>query len=204
MSRVVIVARTRMHGGHLCIGGHDLDDGFRGVRLLDRFGGYWMADAPFMVGETWELRYRPKASARPPHVEDAYVNAQERIGKIQDLRTLVLQRGRLWKGSLNAVFEGTVCTTPGGSAYIPSGGRLPRCSTGYWVPGEGLTKSVRGSRVRFSLADHSTEEHLPWVGVEAPPAVIPEGSLVRVSLTRLFGAENVPEGYYVQISGVLA
>jgi hypothetical protein len=65
MSRVVIVARTRMQHDRLCIGGHDLDNGFRGVRLLDKFGDHWPPDVPFSVGSLWRIRYR-RPSASPP------------------------------------------------------------------------------------------------------------------------------------------
>jgi hypothetical protein len=192
-----------MHNDHICIGGHDLDDRFRGVRLLDKFGGFWTSDAPFMVGEVWNLRYRPKNGAEPPHVEDAYVNEHRRTGQIQDLKGFILQHVTPWSGGVEALFEGTIRTTPTGSVYIPSKGRLPHCSTGYWVPSYDLVRQDRGQRVRFVTTGEGDIVHMPWVGVQAPPDVIKAGSLVRVSLTRPYSSATAPEGHYVQISGVL-
>lgn len=203
MSRVVIVARTRMHNDHVCIGGHDLDERFRGVRLLDKFGDFWTSDAPFMVGEVWNLRYRQKNGAEPPHVEDAYVNEYHRLGQVQDLRVLVLKHVTPWSGGIDKMFEGTTRTTPAGSVFIPSQGRLPRCSTGYWAPANDLARQDRGQRVRFVTAGEGDTVHMPWVGVQAPPERIEAGSLLRVSLTRPFTSGTAPEGHYVQISGVL-
>lgn len=203
MSRVVIVARTRMQGDDVCIGGHDLEHGFRGMRLLDRFGGHWTTVSPFMVGELWNLDYRAKHSVQPPHVEDVYVNGQQRIGQVQDLKALVLRRTRPWRGGPDALFEGTVRSTPSRAAYIPSEGRLPRCSTGYWVPDHDLVLKRIGTKKRFLLTEQEDIERFAWVGVQDPPERIEAESLVRVSLSRLFAAEGVAEGYYVQISGVL-
>ena len=203
MSRVVIVARTRMQHDDVCIGGHDLDCRFRGVRLLDRFGGHWTTASPFMVGEVWNLDYRAKHSAKPPHVEDVYVNGQQRIGQVADLKALVLQRARPWAGGPDALFDGTVRATPSRAAYIPSHGRLPRCSTGYWVPDRDLVLKLFGTKKRFLMSEQEGVERFAWVGVQEPPERIEAGSLLRVSLSRLFAAEGVAEGYYVQISGVL-
>jgi hypothetical protein len=203
MSRVVIVARTRMQGDHVCIGGHDLEHSFRGVRLLDRFGDHWTTASPFTVGELWNLDYRAKHSARPPHVEDVYVNGQQRMGQVPDLKGLVLRYARPWSGGPNVLFDGTVRSTPSRAAYIPPQGRLPRCSTGYWVPDNDLMLKRFGTKKRFLLTEQGDVERFAWVGVQEPPERIEAGSLVRVSLSRLFAAEGVPEGYYVQISGVL-
>jgi hypothetical protein len=197
-----------MQHNHVCIGGHDLDQTFRGVRLLDRFGDHWTSDSPFMVGDVWDLDYRPKASARPPHVEDVYVNDQRRVGQVADLEALVqkhiqLKHVRPWSGSPEVLFDRTVRSTPSGVAYIPTVGRLPGCSTGFWIPEDDLVRKTFDTRVRFVSMGESGVKRFAWVGVADAPERIEAGSLVRVSLSRLFGSETAPEGYYVQISGVL-
>jgi hypothetical protein len=59
MSRVVIVGRTHMHGGHVCIGGHDMDHGVRNVRLFEGLDGqFWTSPDPFEVDDLWEITYR--------------------------------------------------------------------------------------------------------------------------------------------------
>jgi len=203
MSRIVIVARTRMQHDHLCIGGHDLDDGFRGVRLLDKFGDHWPPDVPFTVGGLWRIRYRPKVSARPPHVEDVFVLGQEQLGAVPNLKALVLSRVHPWEGGPEVLYGGTLRATDHGGAHIPMQGPLPRCSTGYWFPDHDLERHVLNGRARFLWTGDGPITHLTWVGTAAPPECIPAGSLVRVSLSRAFRADGVPEGYYLQLSGVL-
>lgn len=204
MNRIVIVARTRMRGDHVCIGGHDLDRGFRGVRLLDKFGNHWTSDSPFMVGDRWAIRYIEKVSARPPHVEDVFVMEYRQAGRIPDLRALVLRSARPWRGSPGALFDGTVRSTETGAGYIPANGRLPCCSTGYWIPDEDLVGQRWGEKARFALIRENTAvARFTWVGVSTPPERIEAGALVRVSLSRLFRSETAPEGYYVQLSGVI-
>jgi len=203
MSRIVVVARTRMHGGHVCIGGHDLNRKFRGLRLLDRFGDHWPSDSPFLVGELWDMCYLEKGSARPPHVEDVCVMEYRRMGQAEDLKGLVLKHVRPWIGAPEVLFDGTARSTESGAAYIPSSGRLPRCSTGYWVPDKDLVQQILRERVRFATTGESAIKRFAWVGVQKPPERIEAGALVRMSLSRLFSSETAPEGYYVQISGVL-
>jgi hypothetical protein len=203
MSRVVIVARTRMQHDRLCIGGHDLDDRFRGVRLLDKFGDHWPLDAPFTVGSLWRIRYRPKVSARRPHVEDVFVLAQEPLSMVPDLKALILSRVYPWEGGPDALYGGTLRATAHGGGHVPVNGLLPSCSTGYWLPDHDLTRLILNGRARFLWTGEGPITRFAWVGTQEPPEHITAGSLVRVSLSRAFKAENVPEGYYLQLSGVL-
>lgn len=201
-----------MQGDRVCIGGHDLDDRFRSIRLLDPFGHAWSDDVPFAVGQVWDVTYWKKASAQPPHVEDVYVKDYRPVARARDfpatdiptrdLKALVLKHRSPWTGGPSEVFEGTIRSTKSGTAYIPGKGRLPRCSTGYWVPEQALERHTFGSRVRFTLPD-GQPRRFAWVGAADPPERIDAGSLVRVSLSRLFKSETAPEGYYVQISGVI-
>lgn len=202
MSKILIVARTRMQHDHVCIGGHDLDHHFRAVRLLDRFGGYWRSASPFVVGEIWDMRYRPKASV-PPHIEDVKVEKYRRLHPATDFRDLVQKNARPWIGAPEALFDETVRSTSSGTAYIPATGPLPGCSTGYWVPDTDLSREVSRGRTRFTPADQGAIRGFAWVGVQEPPERIAAQSLVRVSLSRSFVSETAPEGYYVQISGVV-
>lgn len=203
MSRIVIVARTRMQNNHVCLGGHDLDRAFRGVRLLDPFGDHWTADSPFMVGDLWRIRYREKAGARPPHVEDVFAMEQQPMGRVPDLKRLVLKAAHPWEGGPEVLFGGTVQATPSGIAYIPEHGPLPRCSTGYWLPDDDLTRQRFETRTRMNWPGKGPVQRFAWVSVADPPERIEAGSLVRISLSRLFKSDTAPAGYYVQISGVL-
>jgi hypothetical protein len=202
MRRILIVARTRMRGNRICIGGHDLDRGFRSVRLLDAEGRHWMDTAPFAVGDLWQVRYRSKHT-HAPHVEDVMVDRYRRLDSARNPLALILAHAQPWTGPPETLFDGTVHATTSGSPYIPGDGALPRRSTGYWIPQADLACRSSGERVRFEWTGGPGRWRFAWVGVATPPPRIPAGSLVRVSLSRLFSSETAPEGYYVQISGVL-
>lgn len=202
MSRVVIVARTRMHGDHVCIGAHDLDHEFRSMRLFDRHGNHWTTSSQFIVGDIWDIRYRT-TYCRPPHVEDVKVIQQRLLGRMPVLKEMLLKHIRPWGGGPQALFDGTVQMTTSGTAYVPAGGRLPECSTGYWIPGDDLAQRTFETRVRFVWTGKNGSARFTWVGIAEQPERIARGSLVRVSLTRLFSPGTAPAGYYVQISGVI-
>jgi hypothetical protein len=144
-----------------------------------------------------------KRSARKPHVEDVYVMAQRCLQPVSDLRALVLSKLTPWQGHPSALYGGAVHSTQAGSAYVPEHGPLPSCSTGYWQPDRPLRARSGQSGTRFEYSEDTRRWRIKWVGTASPPGDIDAGSLVRVSLSRLFSREDVPSGYYVQISGVL-
>lgn len=74
MKRVIIVSKTRMRGDHVCVGGHDLNERMRSLRLLQPDGTNMPADARFEIGHVWELDYQPAPDVQPPHVEDVLVD----------------------------------------------------------------------------------------------------------------------------------
>ena len=53
MKRVLIVSKTRMRGDRVCVGGHDLDEKLRSVRLQQLDGTNMPADARFEIGQVW-------------------------------------------------------------------------------------------------------------------------------------------------------
>ena len=79
MSRVLVVSRTRMTQGRVCVGGHDLDDGFRSLRLLTKAGMNVREELAIAPGEVWELDYADRPNPDPPHVEDVLVSQGKRI-----------------------------------------------------------------------------------------------------------------------------
>ena len=63
-----------MRGDRVCVGGHDLDEKLRSVRLQQLDGTNMPADARFEIGQVWELNYQPAREVQPPHVEDVLVD----------------------------------------------------------------------------------------------------------------------------------
>lgn len=197
MSRVLVVSKTRMRGDHVCVGGHDLDEGMRSLRLLRRDGTNMPADTRFEVGQVWELSYQPVQQAHPPHVEDIHVDPHgaQHVDTIEPLGTFLRERVSAWKG---VPFEGTLLRTGSGTGYVPIEGPFPSCSTGYWLPDQAL-KFDGDSRYVFSA--EGGQRRIRYVGVADPAARIEPGTLVRVSLAKPWSPPNAPAGLYLQISG---
>lgn len=131
MNRVLVVSKTRMWGGRVCVGGHDLDEGMQSLRLL-RFPGTNMpADTKFEIGQVWKLSYEPIPHIRPPHVEDVHVDPRgaRLVDTIEPLGPFLRKRVTVWK---RAPFEGALLRTDSGTGYVPAEGPFPSCSTGYW------------------------------------------------------------------------
>jgi hypothetical protein len=87
MSRVLIVSKTRMRGDHVCVGGHNLDESMRSIRLLQADGTNMSAGTGFEIGQVWDLDYEPATDIRPPHVEDVFVKSHgaRHVDTIQSL-----------------------------------------------------------------------------------------------------------------------
>jgi hypothetical protein len=204
MSRVLIVSRTRMNKGRVCVGGHDLDRDFRSVRLLTLGGMNMPEDKPLQVGDIWELDYSDHEDPDPPHVEDVVVTSGKRVDAIalSELASHLTERVTPWNGSPEGLFDSTVAATPSGRVYVPEEGPLPTHSTGYWIPDDEVAKRISFGKVRYLYMGTCEMDEFAWAGVAEPPDGIPAGSLVRVSLARWFNPSSAPAGYYVQISGV--
>lgn len=56
--------------------------------------------------------------------------------------------------------------------------------------------------MRFLYVGSGGPNGFTWAGMADPPSRIAAGTLVRVSLARLYDPESAPAGYYAQISGV--
>jgi len=193
-----------MNQGRVCVGGHDLDHDFRSLRLLTKAGMNLREEDDIAPGEVWELDYTDHAEPDPPHVEDVLVSAAKRVETLsaEDVRSLILENEKPWKGGPEELFDGTAAATPNGRVYVPGDGQLPTRSTGYWLPDDELIKRISFQKAKFLYAGVSELDEFTWAGMADSPARIPAGSLVRVSLARWFNPPSAPAGYYVQISGV--
>jgi hypothetical protein len=98
---VVIVARTHMYGGRVCVGA--LSDAGENLRLMNKdCASDRDRDSPFKVGEEWEITCAPCGPRRPPHVEDAFVSNATKRGNVGSLSDYILKRAAPWKGAIPA------------------------------------------------------------------------------------------------------
>ncbi|MCZ7590539.1 MAG: hypothetical protein M5U27_17125 [Gaiella sp.] len=199
--RVVIVAKTRMREGRMCVGAHDLDD-FRSLRLFRHDGRYLNEDANLDVGDVWEMEYVERPGAVAPHLEDVLVQrgGVRRTGREEDLAALVMARDVVWQ-TVDELFDGRLDFTAAGSAYVPEAGPLPGRSTGYWRPTHELTLYQVNEKPRYRWTGGGALRSIRHVGVADPDVAIPAGSLVRLSLSQLFEPPDGPRGYWLQLSG---
>jgi hypothetical protein len=193
-----------MNEGRVCVGAHDLDNGFRSLRLLTKSGMNLRETDDIGPGEVWEVTYADHPEPDPPHVEDVLVSTGKPVETLsaQDMRAKILANESPWTGSTEELFEGTVAGTANGRLYVPSGGALPSRSTGYWIPDAELVRYVSFDKAKFLYTGNSSLNDFVWVGMREPPERIQVGRLVRMSLARYFSPGSAPAGYYVQISDI--
>jgi hypothetical protein len=215
MEKVLVVAKTHMNAGYVCIGGLNLGTR-KNVRLLlpglgNRNENH-PANTPFDVGQIWNLELQPRAQAEPPHVEDMIIIDQKQIGRQSDIRQTLLQYVKPWQGDYKQLFDGCLEFTDR-SGYISRQGEMPSCSTGYWLTSTPLIrksyKDDKGNeaafyhpQIQFNGRLVSSTLRIKYVGFVNSIERIPENTLIRVSLARWFPHKDYPNDHcYLQISG---
>ena len=194
-----------MRSGVVCVGGHDLDDEFRSLRLLTSDGQNLKEEYDIEPPEVWELKYATRADLEPPHVEDVLIQGKAKfVEKVSTdiVRELVLEYDPPWNGDPEEIFDRTADATGSGRIYIPGDSRLPSRSTGYWLPDAGLDLHGTTDKPMFRFEGDTALKEFTWAGMHAPPERIEAGTLVRVSLARYWEPSAAPAGYYAQISDV--
>lgn len=196
MTRVLIVSRTRIGQDH-CIGGMQRDDG-RAVRLCPAELVHGLpVDAPYHIGDVWEMDLETPRRVQPPHVEDVIVRSARRVASQTGLGRYLAARIEPWRGGPEATFDGALRFTISGRGYVPEATAVTG-SVGFWVPEMDLVLED-GNVYRCSGAEW--RRAVRYVGVSPADPVIPAGSLTRVSLSRVFAPEAGPRGYWLQLSG---
>jgi hypothetical protein len=198
--RVLVVARTRMKGDRVCVGGIDLDTG-RSVRLLGSDGRNLSEDHEIRPGEVWTLVHEElRRSLEPPHVEDIVVRRGHKDADVSDLRAAILSVWQPWDCDLDDIFEGRLSATDNGTGFVAEGDPLPACSTGFWVSTRLAT--IDGYE-RYWFDGGRRIARVKYKGMAEPAQTILAGTLIRFSLARW---AEFPPGIgerrcYLQLSG---
>jgi hypothetical protein len=201
--KVLVVARTRMGGDRVCVGGLALEDG-ASLRLLGSDGWNLPEEHPIRPGEIWDLSYGRRERVEPPHVEDVIVSHGKPVEKVADMKGQILRLIEPWAGPVESIFDGRLTTTDSGRGYLPPTGPLPRCSTGFWLADRPIRLSRFDDRgIRYWFPDAREIRNVKYVGMDDPIDVIPQNSLLRFSLSRW---AEFPPGVgerrcYLQLSG---
>ncbi|HVL25366.1 MAG TPA: hypothetical protein VM450_14850 [Thermomicrobiales bacterium] len=223
MSEVLIIARTRMRHGKICVGAVDRETSHF-LRLLNGAGYSFLDAAPFQVGEIWDVRYVNRPPVTPPHVEDVRVLEMRRVTSHNDPGRWLREnarRIRLWRGSPRTMYDGTLtfpqrahAMSNPHAAYVERGRRLPSCSLGLWETDRLLVRRQERydgvARVRYDGVETHADDvsiSLSHKGFGREPIIIPPGSIVSLSLARWWAPDDgrrQPERCYVQLCDVVA
>ncbi|MEQ1748097.1 MAG: hypothetical protein ABL974_01645 [Prosthecobacter sp.] len=203
----LIVSRTRMHGNHVCIGGFDLV-ARRSVRLLNAQGYNQANDSPYKIGDLWNVSYQARPRCDAPHLEDVLVSRAINEGSIDDLPAFIRANCPIVVGPLADTFGGMLQFTAAGSGYLSRGVALPDHSVCFWQSAFALSRNDFNDKVRYDCRQNVQTRHIPYVGFQEPLAVIPAGTLLRLSLARWWKPKDAPpedtEKCFLQLSGYYA
>ena len=215
MSLVLIVSKTKMHDGRVCVGGIDLENHVS-VRLQDKYGYHETEDfCEYEVRDVWNIDYE-KNSTRPlPHCnEDVNVNKKQKERVLRDdcsmLDVLKDINFNYYEGGIQNIFSGMMMTNENGKMYI-SLPNVPDHSTCFWVCDKPLSRKI------FTTSDNKQNIfyqypsikfrygiQIKYVGLEQPQELIPAGTLIRLSLAHWWRPDYKPneeERCYLQLSG---
>lgn len=202
---VLIVSKTYMASA-FCVGGLVLEND-RYVRLLNKGGVNQplYAEPGFEIGDIWDIDFADGAILHPPHIEDVIVSNRTFVRKIADMSGfLTLRRLIDWSGHIDNVFDGLLNWKSSGTGYISAAGNLPSKSVGFWIADKDLFRDDFKGKKRFKFPN-GTSRNISYVGTQKAVVRIPAGTIIRVSLSKLFPAEDskltLPRGYYLQLSG---
>lgn len=200
--KVLIVAKTR-RGGGACVGG--LSQEGLSVRLVahdaDRNE---RAGMEYEVGELWEVEAARDPLVIPPHVENVIVCSARKVGRCTHPEEQIYQHFPPVEGGPGALFEGLLQRSPSGALYIAQRTGLPSRSTLFWIADQPLHRDGEGKRIRYRYMAQAGNSALTFVGFQEPRAVIPAGTLLRVSLAHWWRPKDRPDEElrcYAQLSG---
>ena len=140
MARVLIVSRTRMANGYVCVGGVDIDNRLS-LRLLSQNGGHESAsECPYEIWDIWDIDYYLSHRRPNPHTEDANVTRREKTKNVDPQNSSVEKLASalekynipIFHGSLFSLFDGKLKLNDSDKLYI-SKDDVPDYSTCFWI-----------------------------------------------------------------------
>lgn len=196
---VLIVSRTQMSNG-VCVGGIDENTGDL-IRLHNDRGGNLPSDAPYQIGDRWQMNVQPAWNARPfPHIEDRQTTPIIKIenigvdGVIQFIRTHNMG-ARLATGDIRNTFQGKLILE-GTKNYI-SRNAIPQFSTQFWISDRDLVHRIQYGK-HFYFYNNI---RLKYVGFQECLDIIPRGTIIRLSLANWWDDGSGEDRCYLQLSG---
>lgn len=214
MARVLIVSRTRMANGYVCVGGVDIDNRLS-LRLLSQNGGHESAsECPYEIWDIWDIDYYLSHRRPNPHTEDANVTRREKTKNVDPQNISVEKLASalekynipIFHGSLFSLFDGKLKLNDSDKLYI-SKDDVPDYSTCFWINDKRLLgyESRGHQKYRYNNMTNQYGYTISYVGEAEPLDTIEVGSLIRLSLAHWWSPEDSDdeERCYLQLSGCL-
>ncbi|GAB4455283.1 MAG: hypothetical protein OHK0036_18980 [Bacteroidia bacterium] len=200
---ILILAKTRMNTG-VCVGGLILNQ-FENVRLLTENGDNQPHHTPFEIGQVYDIEFDYKKPTKLPHREDILVKKYILQSQSYSIKQIAdfLKDNKLINtiGNIENLFSGKLKWTQNGTGYIPHNEQIQK-SVEFWISDIDLFLHTKKYNNKESIYFYyNNAKRLKFVGLQTPLKTIKKGTVLRVSLSRLFKKDNIPEGYYLQLSG---
>lgn len=185
----------------VCVGGIN-EDTCELIRLRNERGGNLSSDAPYVIGDRWEMRVEKAWNARQkPHVEDKQTVPMHKINNIGTLGIVDFIKShslgnRITKGNINQAFE--ECLIFCGTRSFVNREKVPSFSTQFWISDRDLIHSEQWGKPYYLYNNIC----IRYVGCQAPINKIPVGTIIRLSLANWWNGDGSGEDRcYLQLSG---
>lgn len=202
-NNVVILARTRMNNGHVCVGGYDRDN-HRYVRLLTGNAENQNEDAPYQVGQVYSISYENRQQLVPPHCEDVCVQTSHLISTLTEELPNILSSIAISNIHIRDLFNGCLHWEHG-SGFLLENENRPNFSVVVVTLNHDLFLHRDEGQSRFRFFEHGNAYTVKYVGVDSNlPRKIAAGTFLRFSLARWWDNEGrYPiERAYLQLSAI--
>lgn len=200
MDTILIVSRTQMRNG-VCVGGINERTGEL-VRIHNERGGNLPADAPYQIGDRWDMNVATAWNVRErPHVEDKQTSPIRKIDNVGIAGIIDFVKShnlgsRLTVGDLSQAFEG--CLVLQGTKNFVNHANTPSFSTQFWIADTDLIHTESFDKHYF----YYNRIRIKYVGYQPIVSRIPAGTIIRLSLANWWdGDGSGEERCYLQISG---
>ena len=156
MSVVLVVSRTQMANG-VCVGAIDENTGEL-VRLYNDRGANLPADAPYQIGDRWNVNMQTSWRVRPrPHIEDkdtTFISLINNVG-INGIKQYINTHhlgNKLVSGDISNAFEG--CLHFEGTKNYINRDKIAGFSTQFWITDRDLIHCVSFGRHYYICGNH--------------------------------------------------
>ncbi|KAA0939703.1 dual OB domain-containing protein [Psychrobacter sp. ANT_H59] len=212
-SEVLVLSRTKMGSGKICVGGHCFTTR-KNVRLLSSTWGRLSETEPYNIGDVYRITYSTKSipvsfhPIIPPHIEDVSVTHKIKLRTLVNASFMrVIQSLSSPNMHIKDLFEGCL-NWQNGKGFLLRGS-IPHCGS---VQIAKLNHDLVMKESRYQDKVNNVFEHkdttgneydVSYVGCEelGLPLTISANTPIRFSLARFWDKGDGVERSYLQLSG---